>query len=200
MPIPDSIFRQFCFSCPFSNRQILSVKFQIAIVAFIGSLFFACSPFAVPWFIIALIIFSFYAFSSRRFTHISKEVFKLFPSFAVSDSASAIVTIVDSVLVVATPFYCTPNIVSARKTLSMCLSGPNKFTSPTSAAFSWTTGMFETGNMYGSFIAALTETVPSLLTGIFKDKKSFESLTNTINQLRHSFEYSMKNQGVTYTV
>jgi hypothetical protein len=60
--------------------------------------------------------------------------------------------------------------------------------------------MFETGNMYGSFIAALTETVPSLLTGIFKDKKSSESLTNTINQLRHSFEYSMKNQGVTYTV
>lgn len=103
--------RHFQFFGPLGNIHCLTVKSYKANLSRIIGLFFSGRPLAVFWKVSFIVVSAFNGHALRFFSHISKKVLKLLPSFAHFDATSAIEFINFRCCRSASVKHARPNIV-----------------------------------------------------------------------------------------
>jgi len=150
-----------------SHAQILSFTFSWPAIV---SLFFGCSPPAIRWLVISIIIYTFKCEFRRSLSHISEKIDKYFPPFANFNTSSTIIWPFFSFGIFTTKAHRVPNSILgclfSRSSTAMPEIAWPFFTyifQKTSTAFC--VARSEACTDYHDCVSALAFTFPKSLTG-----------------------------------
>lgn len=91
--------------------------------ATVVSLLFACRPYAIAGFVMAVVVLTLNCFAGCRVLHVGKKVFKTFaPTFAYPYSATPVVFVSCVISVITTVFHHGPNAVKFCAAHAVCFS------------------------------------------------------------------------------
>lgn len=112
--IPDYLNGDSSLFRPFSHAQYLAVMCEFVRRPFVAVLFGGRSPFAVSWFIVAVIVQSLNFKPFRTWPHVFKEIGEVLPSFAQLYSTSAVIGIARFARILAAFLNAAPNRIFRR--------------------------------------------------------------------------------------
>lgn len=192
--VGQSFIWNWKFFRPHNQGLSFALKGKKTVISLVVVLFCACSPLAIPWFVIAIIINSFNRmFWGRTFTHVVTEVFKLPPTFTDLYSSASVVTPIKTRRIGTSSQHTEPQSVQYGSRCSVrAILCSSYFITITPATFG-SSGAAQVCASFNSCITALTQTEPLTVAAEgtsykLQDRKPLNGLSRQIQEVVNSWK------------
>ncbi len=180
---------------PLFHIFTLSLIFYNNIVSCIVGLFCACSPSAIRWFIVSVVVYAInFMFWGWKSPHVCKEILKGIPTVTDFDSTTTIIFIKRIFRIITSFFQSLPSIILTAIRHTVCSQPTHKhFFMNALARFCGS--FFQTTCTHNGFIATITLAKESWhswfnIRRTFYSNQSSESLSSKINEFWHDCNYT----------